>query len=279
MKGGLGNQLFQYAAARSLAFKLNTSLNIDDSFYINPGSDTPREYLLDNFNIISVSHQTASWQYKLVSLIEKISRKIGFTSRVYFKKYYFNLDNSFSISFFNLPNNSWLTGSFQNEKYFKDSLEVIKRELILKNKPVHNLAVNQPESVFIHIRRGDYVSNLNTANHHGICSLEYYQKAVSLIKESLRNPQFFVFSDDITWVKENLNLAEATYVSGSNLKDYEELYLMSQCSHAITANSTFSWWAAYLIDNPSKIIISPKDWFASEKDNLPDLIPDTWLKI
>jgi hypothetical protein len=279
MKGGLGNQLFQYAAARSLALKHGTELNIDISFYNNSGSDTPRAYLLDKvFNINKTSYLQADLVYKTAELLDKILRRLKFRSHLYFQKYYFNLKNNFDLNFEKLPNNSWLTGSFQNEKYFLNSFKELKPELTFKIKPVERDDIKNSEAVFIHIRRGDYL--LPQYNHHHIiCSLEYYQEAVKMMQSKLVSPRFFIFSDDIAWVRDNLKIAEAVYVSSPSLKDYEELYLMSSCRHAIIANSTFSWWGAYLIDNPSKIIISPQKWFAGDEDNLPDLVPDTWIKI
>jgi hypothetical protein len=124
------------------------------------------------------------------------------------------------------------------------------------------------------------VANKNANAHHGTCTLDYYHEAIKIMKEKIKNPYFFIFSDDIPWVKENLKIdGDAFFITGKKIKDHEEMFLMSRCKHNIIANSSFSWWGAWLNNNPEKIVIAPKRWFNNEKINTSDLVPDNWLRI
>ena len=135
------------------------------------------------------------------------------------------------------------------------------------------------ESVSVHVRRGDYVSNPTTAQVHGFLGLEYYQKAMNTMLEKIDNPHFFVFSDDPEWTERNIKTdAPVTYIKYNGAKNYEDLRLMSTCKHHIIANSSFSWWGAWLSPDRENIIIAPKRWFKSDKLNARDLIPEPWHK-
>lgn len=140
------------------------------------------------------------------------------------------------------------------------------------------LSVN---AVSLHVRRGDYVSNLTINQFHGTCSLEYYNQAIAQIAKKVETPHFFVFSDDPEWVKSNLKIDYSiTIVDHNNAdKNYEDIRLMSLCKHHIIANSSFSWWGAWLCRNPNKIVIAPLKWFNDKSINTTDLIPDGWIKI
>jgi hypothetical protein len=280
IKGGLGNQLFQYAVARQLALKNNTEINIDYSYLTPPygGSDTPRQYLLNLYNIKAVSNNPAGLIYKKINLLHKILRKIGLKTRFYLKKYYFENGVGFDSNILRLKDNIWLTGFFQSYKYFEDIVDILNEEFKLKTPLNTNLNITESESIFVHIRRGDYVSNSAANKFLGLCPLDYYERAVKFMRGKVKNPRFFIFSDDISWVQDYLKIEDAVYVSDGNLQDFEELALMSQCRHGVVANSSFSWWGAWLISNPTKIIIAPKQWFANDKADDSDLIPPNWLR-
>lgn len=255
IKGGLGNQLFQYAHGRSLIEK-NKKVIFDISFFTETSRDTSRPFLLKKFNILESSIF--------------INKKENF-----FKKIIYKIYSKISGEY----------GFFQSEHYFKKISSIINKEFTLKN-PLSSTAQNfkdqintQINSVSIHIRRGDYISNLEANKHHGVCDLPYYQKAISKIKEVLESPVFFIFSDDIEWTKENLELENAVYVSNPDLTECEELMLMSYCKHNIIANSTFSWWGAWLNQNKNKIVIAPQKWLNTDISKQPDIIPPTWIKI
>ena len=132
----------------------------------------------------------------------------------------------------------------------------------------------------IHVRRGDYINDKKTSLVHNVCDLNYYERAIDVIKAQVNNPTFFVFSDDIEWAGENLPVnPNARYVSNLEGEDYEELILMSMCEHNIIANSTFSWWGAWLNQNPNKIVIAPKQWLVNKTSAELDILPKDWLKI
>ncbi len=279
IKGGLGNQLFQYAAARSLAIKNNVGINIDYGYYAHSGPDTPRQYLLDLFKVKVADNHSANSVYDKIHLLHRVLRKLGFKTRRYLKKYYFENGVGFDAQVLRFKDHIWLTGFFQSYKYFEGIENIIREEFKLRAEfPVNN-NITDAESVFVHVRRGDYVSNNAASRFFGLCSLDYYERAISIMKEKLVSPKFFIFSDDIAWTRNNLKIEGAVYVSDGVLQDFEELSIMSQCHHAITANSSFSWWGAWLINNPNKIVITPKQWFADKKASANDLIPDNWLRI
>lgn len=173
---------------------------------------------------------------------------------------------------------------YQNEKYFIDIADEIKKEFVLKNdfsaKAKEYLQrIENSNSVSLHIRRGDYVANKKINAYHGVCGLDYYNEAMKIIKEKINNPIFFVFSDDIHWAEENLKGTEFVFVSCPEIEDVEELILMSKCKHNIIANSSFSWWGAWLNKNPEKIVIAPKRWFNDKKAEQINIAPANWLRI
>ncbi|MEY4440678.1 MAG: hypothetical protein RLY49_304 [Candidatus Parcubacteria bacterium] len=280
LKGGLGNQLFQYAFGRYLAEKNKDILKLDIIGLQQNSKDTLRFYLLDKFNITS---EIADYNE-----ISPIKNPFGFLSKAFrflktklLRKFYIR----FEKHLLKLKGNIYLDGYFQSELYFKEIEPIIKKEFTLKNplsqltQKIEEQIRNASASVSIHIRRGDYVTDPSAAKTHGTCNLNYYAQAISKVSSSIVNPTFFIFSDDIEWVKENLKVKSATYVSNPNLTEYEELILMSKCKHNIIANSTFSWWAAWLNSNPSKIVIAPKQWRKDIDSDKLQILPKTWIQI
>jgi hypothetical protein len=180
----------------------------------------------------------------------------------------------------------YLDGYWQSERYFKDTEEIIRREFAIKresdnaNKQMADIIINT-NAVSVHVRRSDYVNDTKTNETHGTCSLEYYREGTEIIARENPNPHFFVFSDDPIWVKRNLLINHrTTYVKHNDAdKNYEDLRLMSLCKHNIIANSSFSWWGAWLNKNPEKIVIAPKAWFQTNERSSEDLIPVTWQRI
>ena len=278
--GGLGNQMFQYAAGRCLAHLNNTQLKLDITGFT--------DYKLRNFDLqaLHVNFQSASgeeirnllpshnfekaWQY--------LSSK---KNRTYYREKHFHFDDSM----LKFGKNVYLKGYFQSEKYFLPIKEIIQKEFILKDEAIVKVkhyfdALGSENRVAVHIRRGDMTSNPLATEHHGVIPVSYYQKGIEIIKAKISNPQFYFFSDDINWVKENFNNIAATFVSEEISKThFEDLYLMSQCDHNIIANSSFSWWGAWLNNNPEKIVIAPKKWFNEGPKDTQDLLPEEWIKI
>lgn len=286
--GGLGNQMFQYAMARRIAYVHNVSLKLDITGFNNCTGDTPRSYELKHLNVIE--------NFSSKKEIEKFKIKKGFYVSIskfkeffipYYKRSYIREKSKrFDPNILKLSGNAYLEGYWISEKYFKDIDNIIRREFTVKpkidsiNKQLAQ-TIRDCEAVSLHIRRGDYVSNPQANKFHGLCSLDYYYKAIKILTQKIKNPHFFIFSDDPEWVKENLNIqASVEFIAhNSSDKNYEDLRLMSLCKHNIIANSTFSWWGAWLNENPKKIVIAPKKWFNIGDIDTLDIIPELWEKI
>ena len=157
-------------------------------------------------------------------------------------------------------------------KSFSFKLELISNKNLSLAK-----TIRETNSVSIHVRRGDYLMEIGWDT----CNLEYYNKAIKYIEQILPHCTFYVFSDDILWCMKNLtNKYNFIYVDWNKGNDsWQDMYLMSQCKNNIIANSTFSWWGAWLNNNPQKIVITPSIWFNDRNPNDCDIIPDNWIKI
>jgi len=274
LKGGLGNQMFQYALGRHLALRNKTALELDTSSF---RADRLRKYELGHFNIME----------ELAKPFEKIlffvAKKLDFLQR---KSIFYKEKEKFKFdpTILSLRGNIYFDGSWQSEKYFKDIRETIIKEFTVKTKQnKKNSAILEKiksiNSVAVHIRRKDYLTDPKTKEYHGFCSLKYYQKAIQKIKNKIDNPKLFIFSDDIFWAKENLKVKNAVYVDNNPPeKGYEDMRLMKNCKHFIIANSTFSWWSAWLSDNADKIVCAPKQWLRKDIQT-PDLLPSSWILI
>jgi len=270
--GGLGNQLFQYALGQSLALKNNTELRLDISEF---KTYKRHQYCLSYFNIKdSVATKGDVLKLRLLSYFSFLNLR--------YKATFVQESSSFDPKIINLPDNTYLSGYWQSEKYFKEIENIIKQDITLKTpaSPEYNslrTKINNINSVSLHIRRTDYFT-IGLKVFEPI-SIDYYQRAVAEISRQTGALELFVFSDDIEWVKQNLKISfPTTFVSGNNLKNYEELMLMSACKHNITANSTFSWWGAWLNSNPKKIVITPRRWFI-DPSREKDVIPEFWIRI
>ena len=286
LMGGLGNQMFQYAAGRSLALRLNTALKLDLSFLEgNQTGNTPRTFALNCFAINADKapcRETAIMKGKRTTLLGAIVARCTQKTCRYtvFREKQFNFDPTF----FSLKDNVYLEGYWQSERYFKDIKGNILEEFrFMPPLDGLNLAlaeeIGEVDSVSLHVRRGDYVTDKNTSEMHGACSLEYYQIAVERVTQSLKDPSFFLFSDDPEWVADNIKLRYPTkYITHNVGREYEDLRLMSLCKHHIIANSSFSWWGAWLSANHEKLIIAPQKWF-NNIVNTNDLIPNEWIRI
>lgn len=281
LQGGLGNQLFQYAAGRSLSHKLGTSLKLDIEFYKKYSAKRP--YCLDDFAISSeIANEDEIKKIKNDTIFNKLKQIIlGWKNRSVIIDHD---EHKFFSDVSDIQKNTYLEGFWQSEKYFEDIKDVIRKEFVLV-KPLSDTAnaslesINKNNSVSIHIRRGDYVVPRYKKIFYE-CTPEYYQNAISLISERVHNPHFFVFSDDIKWSKENLKIQQpVTFVSQAGTLDYEELVIMSKCKNNIIANSTFSWWGAWLNQNADKIVIAPKKWYIGDASQEIDLIPKHWIKL
>ncbi|SNX52916.1 alpha-1,2-fucosyltransferase [Thermoanaerobacterium sp. RBIITD] len=280
--GGLGNQMFQYAFYESLKSK-NKHVKLDINDFKN--YNLHNGYELDKIFDVDKNYCTAAEAEKLKdcssNIISRIRRKIIGKK----KTYYIEKVGYYDPDVFK-KDNIYFDGYWQSERYFIDIKEIIRSKFqFKKNLDGKNIKILQKiissDSVSIHIRRGDYVSNPEAAKKHGnICNIKYYEHAFEIIYSNISKPSFFVFSDDINWVKENLRIDNAFYIDWNKRKEsYKDMYLMSRCKHNIIANSTFSWWGAWLNKNKNKIVIAPNRWFSKKDLNNNDIIPNSWLKI
>jgi hypothetical protein len=282
---GLGNQMFQYAFARSLQANLGKAVYLDTRFINNEDAAIRKEdnkywsrkidirkYGLDNFQITLPEADNSilkHWDYlwNIGSPKNKIYelKKNGFG----FWKYADEDKSGIKIKPL-LP--TYYKGYFFDLKYYDDIKATLQKEFVLSKKivlPAELKSILKKEnSVSVHIRRGDFLKV-----NRDISQKDYYPKALDLMSQKVNDPVYLVFSDDIEWVRDNLKIdSQAVYVSEMGFQDCEELMIMKHCRHNIIANSTFSYWAAYLNSNPNKTVICPKNWKTK-------IIPDAWIKI
>lgn len=285
--GGMGNQMFQYAAGRRLAHVTNSILKLD----FRPGGplDTPRSYNLFPFNIEA---DPATPEEMAGFLGEGRARRRFFLGRLLRRRqplgwpgrHVVESGFRFNPAILDLDGDVYLYGYWQSEKYFKDIGDIIRSEFTVKtglegqNGEMARFIRSVAGSVSVHVRRGDYISNPETYKYHGICSPEYYLSAAHKVARLSSKPHFFVFSDDIPWCRTNLRLPyPTTFVDfNDDKRNYEDLRLMGLCRHHIIANSSFSWWGAWLCENPERTVIAPARWFSDPSIDISDLIPESW---
>ena len=275
LMGGLGNQMFQYAYGlylRHLGFEVYFDSSLYKSFEIHEG------FALKNLNI-KESDKMTGFSFNVANKVAFyiIGYKIKSLKIVTHK----NMYNT------HISENIYHIGYFQSFKYFKGIESILKENFTIKTEKSEYFLSNSKKissfknSISIHLRRGDYTLDRNI-DYLGLCPLSYYYNALNVIIEHLDTYEVFVFSDDLTWVKENFKGTNFNYLYNPNSNSsYEDLKLMSLCENNIISNSTFSWWAAWLNSNENKKIIAPKKWFKNESLNnqYSDIIPEDWIKI
>ncbi|TMI97235.1 MAG: alpha-1,2-fucosyltransferase [Bacteroidetes bacterium] len=278
--GGLGNQMFQYAAGRTLAHLNNTFIKLDVSSF---SESKLRTFDLLSFNA-NIGFATKEEINNLLP-VHNFEKAFQYLSPLKKRSYYREKEFSFDKKVLELGSNVYLKGYFQSEKYFLPAKDIIRSDFTFKKEYLKNIedfsaSLKKGGSVSVHIRRGDFEKDPITIDYHGTLDTGYYNSAIELIRSRVPNATFYFFSDNINWVKENLQIHNAVFVSNIITKNHiEDLYLMSQCNHNIIANSSFSWWGAWLNNNPEKIVIAPKKWFNKGPNDTQDLIPSEWIKI
>ncbi len=280
--GGLGNQMFQYACGYALSQKNNDTLKLDTTYFCY--SDL-RKYELKEFRIdvpFASEEEIIELQYEYETIFATIKRKITRKKRKLSRYYYQEPHFHFDKNIHTLSGNIYLKGYWQCEKYFLVYKHDLLTHFTLKNKlskksEEYKKIIRSTQSISIHIRRGDYVTLSSVYKQY---NLKYYKTSITHIESKIRNPHYFIFSDDLEWTKKYLNfIKNSTFIElDTTTPDSEEIYLMSICKHNITANSTFSWWGAWLNQNPNKIVIAPQKWFCDTTINTKDIIPKNWFK-
>lgn len=280
MSGGLGNQMFEYAFGKSLSLKYKQSLFLDISAYKRKNKNTFRKFSLDIFNIHGhiLNSNLLSGLFTFIDLIGKKFFKNDFITKET-EEQVFKYNSNLKVRTI-IPNDYY--GYWQSFKYFEQFKENINADFTSLIKPAPEFVsfqgkINNCESVSIHVRRGDYVGNRD----YEVCTLEYYQNAINFFEKQFTKAVFFVFSDDPSWVKNNLKFKnDFVVVSGNSCNENEELLLMSNCKCNIISNSSFSWWAAWLNNNLNKKVIVPSRWMnVPGWESVPDLIPSDWIKL
>lgn len=285
--GGLGNQMFQYAVGRALSLERGQPLRLDVSGFagygLHQGFELQRVFgCLADIATKSEVRGILGWQFSsgIRRIVARpglaVIRRDGFVVEPYFH-YWPEIKN--------VPQDCYLDGYWQSEKYFQDVTSVIRSDFTFK-APLANRNVElaeqigQVNTVSLHVRRGDYAKNPKTNATHGLCSLEYYRAAIQYVAVRVEQPYFFIFSDDIAWVKDHFKMdLPCQYVNDNHgAESYNDMRLMSLCQHHIIANSSFSWWGAWLNPSPEKIVVAPKKWFAND-NNVEELFPQGWVTL
>jgi hypothetical protein len=313
LSGGLGNQLFQYAAGRSLAERSGSRLILDVSIFslpqerrrfaldvypidadvvadgypyepITPIVRFPRPqhvpvapYRLLDRVIYRLSRGSGALDKAIRTISSRIDRVRGGTGLTVFNERSFDYDPEFA----SLDSRTYLVGYWQSPRYFSDARDTICRELTLSRQPNDQNAqwlrrIARGNSVCLHVRRGDYLLPEHFAQH-GVCSPDYYQRAMRAIAERVGDPHFFVFSDDLSWSRQHISGSNVSFVDANSADAaHDELRLMATCRHHIIANSSLSWWAAWLGQHGDQIVTAPDPWFAVAK-RTPDLFSKRWI--
>jgi hypothetical protein len=285
--GGLGNQMFQYAAGRALTLERGESLRVDVA---GLGGNGPRQFELPRIfrcaaEIASADDVRRALGWQAMPLVKQILARrelAAMRARNFVVEPHFHYWQGIR----SVPKTAYLHGYWQSEKYFSDAASALRDDFSFK-LPLSGANAAMAErigrcpAVSLHVRRGDYVSNPVARAVHGFCSIDYYRAAIRLIAERITALEFFVFSDDIAWVRNNLDIGFPCHYVDHNrgAESYNDMRLMSLCRHHIIANSSFSWWSAWLSADPARIVIAPKQWFQNAPHDTSDLIPDGWIRL
>lgn len=283
LMGGLGNQMFQYAAGRCLALRHNVVLKADLSFLNAPagGAYTGRTFALDQLNIATLTTDGNADGFSRRRFNRVISRLLP---SAYKRLYLAERGHQYQRAFNHAPADTYLDGFWQNERYFLSCQDVIRKELAPKDyhlEAVRDVAarLGSGNTVSVHVRRGDYVSLPQANAFHGTCEPSYYHAAVRYISEHFTDPTVYVFSDDPDWCRKNLSFGFQTHFMEPADFPARDLWLMSHCAHHVIANSSFSWWGAWLNERPGKIVVAPREWLRGQNAKALGIVPERWITL
>lgn len=287
LRGGLGNQMFQYAFGRAQAERLGVDLVLDTTSFaryrLHHGFELSRVFNIQAREATRNELRTVlGWRFLAFA---RGGWTRGIAIRLPSERLVREPHFHYCAEATSAPPSSYFSGYWQSERYFAHVGEIIRRGFTFKQPPSTENSrildrIHGRNSVSIHVRRGDFVTNARTNAYHGSCSADYYSRAVRMIQERIENATFYVFSDEISWAQANLSLPRPSLFLEHNIgqNSFEDMRLMSACQHHIIANSSFSWWGAWLNPNLAKLVVAPKRWFRA-KVNTEDLLPETWIKI
>ena len=285
--GGLGNQMFQYAAGRALALRSGVPLQVDIYDLVDRA---PREDFVHrdcDLGLLMAPLDFASLA-DLGRACEKprslVTRAVLRYRKEMLRKNRFQEKNQqFLPELMDAQKRSaYLVGYWHDERYFKDCKEVIARDFTMRGDLVSDFAepIVNSESVCLHVRRTDFVNISSELEYRTQCDEAYYRQAIEVILEQHKDIQIFGFSDDVQWCEQNMKLQHpVTWIpeSESGVKGGTHFWLMRQCKHFIIPNSTFAWWAAWLSENPSKMVVCPKQWYNTPEDQSEGFLPNDWI--
>lgn len=278
--------MFQYAAARAVALRSGANLALDLSWFATVAD---RSYALAPFNVIATTVGPVDSNHGgAIRLLRKVAHRLTKRSdecwqgRPIFREKYFHFDPD--VVALRAP--VCMDGYFQSEKYFSDSEAVVASEFTLVAAPAASAqavlaGIMASDAICVHVRRGDYVASASTNAFHGTCSLDYYYEGLRIVGEGLSSPHCFVFSDDPGWVRSNFIPEMPLTIVDINGPDaaHEDLRLMAACKHFVIANSSLSWWGAWLGKGAGKRVVAPKHWFQSAANDTKDLLPAGWVRL
>jgi len=288
LSDGLGNQLFQYAAARAISLRAGIPLYLDlQNFELGDGY---RQYMLGAFRIVEQfaddalrraflgprsTAQTRWWPQRLLDSLRPAHRRFC----------HWQTEWRFYPELLAVRCGCYLRGYWQSERYFADVADVLRSELVLRQLPQGNAAavVRQiaacPNSAALHVRRGDYLAP-HTAGIHGVCGIEYYRAAVQHVRRTAGDVRWWIFSDDLQWVRREPFLSSLGQVVESDVQDpLGDFLAMRCCRHFVIANSTFSWWAAWLGERQGSVVVAPQRWFLDPTRDAKDVVPKRWVQL
>jgi hypothetical protein len=283
LSGGLGNQMFQYALGRRLSLDRSVPLALDLGLFGNEApQDTPREYALHCFALdarVPKVHLRLPVPKNRAELgILLVREKLRLAPRVIRQE-----GAGFDPAVMAAQDGALLIGFFQSERYFAPIADTIRADfrlavpLTATSEQLRTEIVTAPTSISLHVRRGDYVTNPHASRFHGTMDDGYYQRALDRIGAS--NARVFVFSDDPDWCAAELNLGlPMTVIDGAGRPPVEDMLLMSTCDHHVLANSSFSWWGAWLDPAPGSVVVAPARWAIDENANFSDIYAEGWVR-
>jgi hypothetical protein len=287
MQGGLGNQMFQYAAGRGLAARLGCRLFLDLSWFRRlPKGATPRVWELGRYPIsaelLDPCDATSPWFWSM----ERLGCLWRTEGSWNWARSLREDARKFDDRLFSLKGKRVLEGYWQCPAYFESVADSLRQELSpmdamgAEDASVAELIKSSgSRAVAVHVRRGDYLVGVHAA-HHGVCDDDYYRTAFAWMRERLPSPQFFVFSDDPQWVASRPDLFEGAIQVLHNGPEqaFQDIRLMSMCSAHVIANSSFSWWGAWLSNGRSDLVVAPARWLA-DGSSVPRLLPSSWSRL
>jgi hypothetical protein len=281
LMGGLGNQMFQYAAGMALAQKYHVPLLLDDSFLAKDpaGAYTKREFALQQLNAqVHLSDESTLAFFNRRGVLERIFSPLK-------RKRILSEGPSFTGDFFKAGPTVYLDGFWQSEQYFIAIREQLLQEFTPRYE-LENIAgetlheIGACESVAVHVRRGDYASLQSAENFHGLLTVQYYAAAMNLMRRKIEDCRFFIFSDDIEWCRQNFKEgADLNFIANKAPYSSADLFLMKACRHNIIANSSYSWWSAWLNTHHEKTVIAPAQWYAKPNQYADTIYCRNWIKI